>query len=939
MKKKYYKSLVAAAIVASFTQSALADTIGPLTAIQDTWTSGSGAGTGVSYGVEGETGSDVLRLDTGKNQAFVQFSVNIPAGHVVEKATLTLTAKDNLSKKGGVPAPIPETFIKPIPNATWDEATLTDLTDDDLLAAAGEIIATATNIAIGSATDFDVTSAITGNGNFTFLVNIENSTVRNTKYHSSQAVDEAVHPKLTITTKAGAVEPAGDTIAPIFSADIPAIEIDATGSKTDISTLLNISAIDETDGELPATVVGDSSLISGAHTVTLQATDAAGNLANKEVSVNITPLIIITPPENLALPSGETASATLSLSGPAVSYPATIDYTITGDAANNSSDTLIFTAENYTIAQVVDITLKADAQGGQSAVLALAATSNVQANEENITVTTFDGNLAPNLILTLSQADTNIATITAGNADSIPYIDATKGDVTVTLDIADFNNDDTHTTSWADSSEALGSANNSFTFSPAELSGDFILKVSSTEDNTTEKYSASLSTTIRIITTGLPELVAEVDTDEDGISDIEEGFNDSDGDGIVDYLDDNSDTTQLPLSSEQKPLQTLEGLTLSLGSIASAKGISADSAVITLQDLADNVAADSADTSDTGFAAIDGASLFNFTLNGVTEGESAPIVYPLPSDVVITTETEYRKYTAKNGWVKFVSDSDNAIASAVKDETGNCPAPNSELYLEGLTAGDSCIQLTIQDGGIYDADGEANGSIEDPGVLAESYTVIEWSTDNIALPDTIVNEGSSITLTEELADYLTDIDLTMLTFTVGDDASWLTVDEAGLLSADLSSLASGDYSTTVSFTGSKAQTGTTRVSLKVAYNSAPELAAVELAAAAKNVAYSASIADAITDAESDAITIEKVAGPYWLKVSETGQLSGTPSVANIGDNNITLKLTDTKGASREVGFNVPVEDSEVSASDGGSFSAMLLSLLGLLSLRRRKTSK
>jgi len=936
MKNNYYKSLVAAAIISSFTQTAFAETIGPLAATQDTWT------LDTSTKVRGE--ETIFRIDGDSKRSFVQFTVaGIPDDHVVDTATLNLKVFANKINK--VLAAMPNAFIKSAGDGDWLENMTRD-GDDALLAvaAANPILDSKTDLAAKSLVSFDVKDGISGNGKITFLVNMVTTGTDKWLFTSKDGGDA---PTLTITTKpgTGAPVPTGDKTAPVFAADIPTIEINATGEFTDISAAVaakNIKATDETDIDpIAAIITSETNLKSGIQSVTLQATDAAGNPATKEVTVNITPLVVITQPETLSIPPGNTVSASVALSGPAVSYPATIDYTIAGDATNDISDTLTFTAEDYANAKNVDIIIKADAEGGQSAVLTLAATSNVQASEETVNVTAFDGNIEPSVSLTLTQADKTIAAISASNADVIPYIDATKGDVTVTVVVQDFNSEDTHSLDWTTSSEVLAATGASFVFSPAELSGDFTLSVKATESNTTDKFpSNTLTAQVRIIATALPELVAEADSDNDGTPDTEEGFKDSDGDGIVDYLDDNADTTQLPLADEQASLQTLAGLTLSLGSVSAAQGIAAKSAVITLADLAASVAADSADTTDAGFLPIEGVSLFNFTISGLaTAGDAAPVVYPLAKDVVIGEETEYRKYTPVAGWATFVSDADNSIASAAKDETGNCPAPNDELYLDGLTAGNGCIQLTIKDGGIYDADGIENSSIEDPGVLAQSFELIQWDTATIALPATDVNENSNVTLTKDLTTLVGDADFSALTFAVEDDASWLSIDEGGLLSAELSSLATGEHTANVSFTSENGQTGTTTVSVSVAFNSAPKLAAVELATASRNKAYSASIAESITDAESDTYTVEKVSGPYWVKVSETGELSGTPHNVDIGDNNITVKLTDEKGATSDVSFNVPVSDSEVRASDGGSFSAGLMAMLALVSLRRRKAQK
>ncbi len=935
MNKKHYKSLVAAAIISSFTQTALAADIGPLSAVQDTWTNGSGAGSGSNYGTQ-----TTLRIDTGKMRAFMQFTVaGIPDGHVVDTAILTLTAQGN--KSGN----IPDTYIAAIPGApSWDQTTLTDLNDDDLLAAVTDTIATATDIAVGATADFDIAAGIEGNGTFTFMINIADADARATKYYSSEASAE-FRPTLTITTKASSVEPepTGDTTKPVFPAEIEDIVINATTVSTDISGevdlvsgSLDINATDDTDGVIAATIVGEASLLSGKHTVTLQATDAAGNTSTKDVTVKIKPYIVLTAPETTLLPAGATATASIALSGPAEDYPAIIDYTVTGEAASAESGTITFEdAASATTAQYVDITLLGSASTDQTAVLTLTETVKVQASSETITITAFEGNTKPSISLTLTQSGVDDITINANNADEIPYIDANKGDVTVTVNVTDFNAEDSHDITWNNSETLLGSGT-SFVFSPAELSGDFTLSAQAIENNTIEKYpSSTLTAQVRVIATPLPELIADIDTDGDGINDIDEGNKDSDGDGIVDYLDDSADTSQLPLAEEQAPLKTLAGLTLSLGSVStSAQGISAKSATISNDDLASSYP--DADTTDEGFLPIEGARLFNFTLDGLAAaGDSAPVVYPLPEGVVLGEETEYRKFTPASGWTKFVSDTDNSIASAAKDEMGNCPAPNDELYLDGLTAGDSCIQLTIKDGGIYDADGMENGSIEDPGVLAESFELIQWSANTITLPAASVNEGSKVTLKDELTTYLGDVDVSAVTFALEGESSWLTVEETGALTADVSKLTSGEHTATVSFNDNKAQTGETTVSVSVAFNNAPKMSTIELAAGARNVAYRENIARAINDAESDGYTIEKIAGPYWLKVAEGGILSGTPLKANIGDNNITVKLTDEKGATNEVTFNVPVTDSEVRASEGGSFSAGLLAMLGLLSLRRR----
>jgi hypothetical protein len=308
--------------------------------------------------------------------------------------------------------------------------------------------------------------------------------------------------------------------------------------------------------------------------------------------------------------------------------------------------------------------------------------------------------------------------------------------------------------------------------------------------------------------------------------------------------------------------------------------------------------------------------------------------------VVLTEKTEYRKFTSDNVWVEFENFGNNVIASTAKvdvDGTLECPAPNHESYNHalGLRADDSCIQLTIEDNGIYDVD-KTSGIIEDPGMLAEANVAPEWNTSSISFPVTSINENVDITLKTDLTTRATDADGDVLTYSKVSGPDWLTVDDAGELTAVISDLATDDYAGVVAVTDTKAQTTEVPVNFSVVFNNAPDFTEAELPSAARNVAYSASIAEQATDVEGDSLTFSKVSGPYWLKVSETGQLSGTPLKANIGDNTISITITDAKGAKITTDITVKVTKSDVRASKAGSFSAALFAMLGLVSLRRRK---
>lgn len=98
-------------------------------------------------------------------------------------------------------------------------------------------------------------------------------------------------------------------------------------------------------------------------------------------------------------------------------------------------------------------------------------------------------------------------------------------------------------------------------------------------------------------------------------------------------------------------------------------------------------------------------------------GDTVPVAIPLMGDAVIPAGAVWRKYLS-GGWHLFLEDEFNQLHSAPKNGLGLCPVVSADSWTPGLTEGDACVRLMIEDGGPNDADGLADGVIRDPGTLA-----------------------------------------------------------------------------------------------------------------------------------------------------------------------------------------------------------------------------
>jgi hypothetical protein len=250
------------------------------------------------------------------------------------------------------------------------------------------------------------------------------------------------------------------------------------------------------------------------------------------------------------------------------------------------------------------------------------------------------------------------------------------------------------------------SVDSSFSFDPSGVSvGVYTLRLSVSDGNAADEAEISLN-----LVSAAPVLTT-ADSDDDGTDDQTEGYGDSDGDGVADYLDAISSINVLQEQAGESArylIETEPGLSLSLSRIAFQAGNG--QAQVSATDIT-NAGDTNDDTTQYEFA----GGLFDFTVSGLpVAGQSASIV--LAQLAAIPANAVYRKLVSA-GWQDFVVDADNAIASAPGAQ-GYCPPPGDAAYQTGLTEGHWCVQLTIKDGGPNDGDGAINNSVDDPGGVA-----------------------------------------------------------------------------------------------------------------------------------------------------------------------------------------------------------------------------
>ena len=107
-------------------------------------------------------------------------------------------------------------------------------------------------------------------------------------------------------------------------------------------------------------------------------------------------------------------------------------------------------------------------------------------------------------------------------------------------------------------------------------------------------------------------------------------------------------------------LQTLPGLSLHLGSLVAAQGSNNQYASLSIDELTELVAENSADTQDYQFDKL--SQLNNFIVQGLNKsGDSVTVIVPLISGETLPENALYRIYNTNNGWFSFVEENNNKL--------------------------------------------------------------------------------------------------------------------------------------------------------------------------------------------------------------------------------------------------------------------------------------
>lgn len=498
---------------------------------------------------------------------------------------------------------------------------------------------------------------------------------------------DAITAACSIAASFAAIEPSFDA-----SITTPISVSPASGNGT-LPTSAYPQAVDYSGAPLTVTLLNpQTSYAPGKHVLTWRAVDSRGVETIVEQDLYVWPAVSMGKDVVLGYAQGNSGSFRISLNGYAPVYPFEVPYTVSTGVAHHDLEDGIAVFNQGEVEKDV--------------YFAVTGTPPANATDQQVTVTLDDAlNIGARQSLTVSFVTSNVpATVRIRgeqDGDMPPVFGRNGGPIELFADIVDPNSGDTHSIEWtAPTGADFTVSNGRLTLDPSSLpAGVHRIEVVITDNGSPAQTSRA---TIEIV---IAPQAANLPSGASGWLD----------NGLPNHPDYSLPMRNvLPERAGQLTHYIVEadpGVSLALGPMAAlAAGHQAE------VDLDDSLGIEADSVENVG-------GYFDFVVNDLPQiGQSVNIV--LPQRNAIPARPVYRKYDVRNRtWFTFVEDGNNAVASA-PGTPGHCPPPHSTEYRNGLTPGDLCVRLTIEDGGPNDDDGERNGSISDPGGVGTLDVVV-----------------------------------------------------------------------------------------------------------------------------------------------------------------------------------------------------------------------